>query len=48
MSTRLRIVLVIAGLVLVGCALLALGYALWPLESATLQSTLPATVFAPP
>ncbi len=48
MSPRLRLVLVISALLLVACALVALGYALWPLGSTALHSTLSATLFAPP
>jgi len=48
MSVHLRVILALTGLCLIACALLALTYAFWPLDGASLQATLPATLFAPP
>jgi hypothetical protein len=48
MSTRLRLALAVTGLIILCCALLALGYALWPIDDSSLQSTLAPTLFTPP
>lgn len=48
MSTRLRIYLAVAGLLLAVASLLALAYAFWPSDSATDEYLPPPTYFAPP
>jgi hypothetical protein len=45
---RIRLTLIIAGLCLFLCGLIAIGYALWPLANVTLQRVLPSVLFAPP
>ena len=47
-SRRLRITLMLAGLVLVCLSLVLLAYALWPAQVLREQTTLAPTVFAPP
>ena len=47
-SPRLRIILFILGLLIICCALVALGFVLWPLPDTNLQVTLPATLLTPP
>ncbi len=48
MSIRNRRFLLAAGLLLAACGLLAIGYALWPLEPTQVIATLQPTLFAPP
>ncbi|MBN2548261.1 MAG: hypothetical protein JXB15_03820 [Anaerolineales bacterium] len=48
MKRNVRILLMILGLLVACCSLLALGYALWPLAAGELQATLAPTLFAPP
>jgi uncharacterized membrane protein len=48
MKYTIRRLLLIASLLLVVCGLLAIGFALWPLQNAQVIATLPPTVFAPP
>jgi len=47
-TQRLRLVLMMIGLSVVFCSLIALAYALWPMETLRAQVTLAPTVFAPP
>lgn len=47
-SPRLRIILFILGLLIICCALVALGFVFWPLPDTNLQVTLPATLLTPP
>jgi len=47
-STRNRRFLLAAGLLLAACGLLAIGYALWPLEPTRVMATLQPTLFTSP
>jgi len=47
-STRLRVILAFAGLLLITASLLALAYAFWPADTATDEYIPPPTLFAPP
>jgi hypothetical protein len=48
MSRRLRLILVLVGLALAFCSLVALTYAFWPVEIANLQATIEPTLFVAP
>jgi hypothetical protein len=48
MSTRLRLYLALAGLMLILASVLALAYAFWPVDTATEEFSPPPTLFAPP
>ncbi len=48
MSPRLRVILAVAGLLLITASLLALAYAFWPVDTATDEYLPPPTLFAPP
>ncbi len=41
-------ILLLLGICLALCGLLALSFALWPLETLRVVQTLPPTLFAPP
>ncbi len=43
-----RLILLSLSLLLLCCALLALAYAFWPVETTRLQATLAPTLFSPP
>lgn len=47
-SPRLRITLLILGLLILGCAVVALSFVFWPIPDLDLQITLPATLLTPP
>lgn len=48
MSSQTRRLLLLTGLTLVVCGLLALGYALWPIAASQATATLAPGLFAPP
>jgi hypothetical protein len=48
MSRSLRLALLLICLLLLCCALTALLYVVWPLESTTLQATVVPTLLSPP
>ncbi len=48
MRLRLRLTLALIGLLIVACSLLALYYALAPVEVTRLQATVAPTLFGPP
>lgn len=48
MSPRWRVVLAVVGLVLVALSLVALAYALWPVEPTLERQPLLPTLFVPP
>ncbi len=48
MSRRLRLTLLLFGLALMCCSLVALAYAFWPVEGLRVQATLAPTLFVPP
>jgi hypothetical protein len=48
MPRSLRLLLLTLGLLFLCCALVALAYALWPVETTQLQATLAPTLFSPP
>lgn len=48
MTRRMRLVLAIAGMLLILASLCALAYAFAPLEPVTDQATVPPTLFVPP
>ena len=48
MKSRLRVTLLIIGLIIVCCSILAIGYVFWPLENGTIQATLAPTLLTPP
>jgi hypothetical protein len=48
MNLRLRIVLIIIGLLIIALSLMALVYAFAPVETQQVQSTLAPTLFTPP
>lgn len=48
MSRRVRVVLAIAGLVIVLCSLVTLGFAFGPIQHLSDQATVAPTMFAPP
>ena len=47
-SARLRLLVAVLGLLLLAFSLLALAYAIWPVEVQRLQATLAPTLFAAP
>jgi hypothetical protein len=47
-SPQLRATLLVIGLLIVLCALVALAFVFWPMPDAGLQITLPATLLTPP
>jgi len=48
MLSQLRILIIILGLILICLSLIALGFAIWPIDISNVQSTLEPTLFAPP
>jgi len=48
LSRRMRLIILLAGVILILCALTALLYSFRPLDDASLQEMLSATLFAPP
>jgi hypothetical protein len=48
MPITTRRLLLVASLLLVLCGLLAIGFALWPLQNAQIIATIPPTIFTPP
>lgn len=48
MSRKLRLSLLILGLVLLCSSLIALAYAYWPIDTAIVGVTLEPTLFSPP
>jgi uncharacterized membrane protein len=47
-SPRARLTVIFIGLLIICCALVALGYVFWPLPDSEFQATLPATLLTPP
>ncbi len=48
MPKRLRALLVLVGLLIVLCSLVALAYAFWPVDNLSEQVPLAPTLFSPP
>jgi hypothetical protein len=48
MKRNLRITLLIIGIIVICCSLLALSYVFWPLADSSMQSTLAPTLLTPP
>ena len=48
MSVRLRLAILVIGLLILVCSLAALAYAFWPVEALQVKATLAPTLFSPP
>lgn len=48
MPLRLRLVLIIIGVLIITCSVLALVYAFAPIDTQQVQATLAPTLFTPP
>jgi hypothetical protein len=48
MPRSLRLLLICVGLLVLCCSVVALGYALWPVEMVRVQTTLAPTLFRAP